>query len=131
MRVLIIDDNQIELEVIKLLLVGSNIEVVTSCDSVNAVNTAVACSPDIIILDLFMPNKDGFELCRELRNNYKTSNIPVLMLSGSDNMVDKLKCFNQGCIDYVVKPVTKDSLVHKIRKYGNIGIMFKSMEAIV
>ncbi len=111
-RILIADD---ELSIVKFLratLKDNDYEVLVAMDGSEAVRTAELELPDLVILDIMMPNIDGFEVCRQIR---EWSQVPIIMLSARANEDDKVKCLNLGADDYVTKPFGKDELIARVQ----------------
>lgn len=71
--------------------------------------------PDLILLDIVMPHKDGYETCRELKNNLETQNIPIIFLSAKDDTSDKVKGLDLGAVDYITKPFDKAEVVARVK----------------
>ena len=111
-RILIVDD---ELSIVKFLratLKDSGYEVLVAMDGAEAIRTVELELPDLVILDIMMPNIDGFEVCRQIR---EWSQVPIIMLSARDDEDDKVKCLNLGADDYVTKPFGKDELTARVQ----------------
>lgn len=126
MKVLIIDDNPLELDMLESILKDSGVQVELS-DSMETIDDFC---PDLIILDLYMPEQSGYDICLNLKSSPKLWNIPIVMLSGSSSLEDKVRCFKAGALDYIEKPVTKEVLLGAIKKYARIGEIFKAGENI-
>jgi len=129
MKVFLIDDDELQTQILTEIIHSNttNINVESSVDTSNLVDSISKFYPDIIVLDLYMPNSNGLTVCSDLKSNHITKNIPIVILSGSDDSEDKKNCYKAGCIDYLTKPVTADVLLQKIKKYGSIGSIYKSM----
>lgn len=126
MRVLIIDDDVGTLDMVKPMLESEGIVV----DCFKFMPDISYYEPDLIILDLYMPTKSGIEMCKEIMVDGDLKDIPVVMLSASSDIKDKIRSMDAGAIDYIEKPVTKETLLDSIKKYIHIGKMFKSVNAI-
>ena len=126
MKVLIVDDCSVSLEVVNVLLEGSGLAVTTSHD----ISGVIEVNPDLIVLDLYMPNRSGIDICRQLKSDSETSDIPVVMLSNSYDSIDKVACFNAGAIDYLEKPIGREALINAINAYASIGVMVKASKRI-
>lgn len=115
-KVLIIDDEVLIREVVKAALLHSNFEAAT-LESPSLAETVIRQSkPDLILMDLYMPELNGLELLRKLRQDPKTADIPVIIFSGSHSKVDVISGQHAGAYEYVTKPVDNQVLVEKIRK---------------
>jgi len=112
MRILVVDD---ELSIIKFLranLEARGYEVLAAMDGAEAIHTFEMELPDLVILDIMMPNIDGFEVCRRLR---EWSQIPIIMLSARGDENDKVKCLDLGADDYITKPFGASELIARVR----------------
>ena len=99
--ILVVDDEKNIVQLSRLYLRNEGYQVEEAYDGKQALEKARAVSPDLIILDLMMPEMDGLSVCRELR---KTSNVPIIMLTARDDDVDKIVGLEVGADDYVTKP---------------------------
>ncbi|MBL1211038.1 response regulator [Geminocystis sp. GBBB08] len=102
--ILIVDDIPENLELLFQILTEHNYEVRRVLNGKQALNIAIIDSPDLILLDIKMPEIDGYEVCRQLKNNQKTQDIPVIFLSALNETFDKVKAFQMGGVDYITKP---------------------------
>ena len=71
--------------------------------------------PELILLDIMMPEMDGYEVCAQIKSNPKTTNIPILFISGKDNLFDKVKAFKFGGVDYIVKPFLVSEVLCRVQ----------------
>lgn len=111
-RILIVDDDPYIRELLVHFLTREGFELQEAADGEEAL-TALAESPfDLVILDIMMPNMDGWELCQELRSSYE---LPVLMLTAMGETAQKVKGFQLGTDDYMVKPFEPDELVMRVK----------------
>ena len=111
-RVLVVDDEPKITEVLKLYLEREGFQVAIAADGKQALERAASYKPDIIILDLNLPDIDGLEVCRSLR---KQSNMPIIMLTGRGEEVDKIVGLELGADDYVTKPFSAREVVARVR----------------
>lgn len=114
-RILIIDDDPAILELVSVNLDMAGYEVCRANDGVKGQAMAVQLAPDLVILDLMLPNVDGFTVCQRLRRNERTSDIPVLMLTALSSIKDKVEGFNAGADDYLTKPFEIEELLVRVR----------------
>jgi diguanylate cyclase (GGDEF)-like protein len=103
-KVLVVDDEPVICNLVADTLDSNGLEVICAVDGVEALRLAKRERPDLIILDIMMPDIDGYEVCRQLRRNFLTSNIPIIMLTALDQMPDKVKGMSEGADDYITKP---------------------------
>ncbi len=111
-KILIVDDEPALLDTLALNLRGSGYEVVTAADGAAALDVARAQSPDLVILDLMLPELDGLTVCRSLRQAYDT---PILILTARTGELDKIIGLESGADDYLTKPFSLGELQARIR----------------
>lgn len=111
-KVLVVDDEENVTELLKLYLETERFEVSTAGDGAKAIELVKCFKPDIIILDIMMPYKDGWQVARELRSE---SQIPIIMLSAKNQESDKILGLNLGGDDYITKPFSPGEVVARIR----------------
>lgn len=114
-KVLIVDDNPNALKLVGYALHREGFEVAVAKDGPEALAKAEADTPDIIILDIMMPDMDGYEVCRRLRAMPQTERTPVIMLTAKSRAEDRVMGFQAGADDYVTKPVLPAELVARVR----------------
>ncbi len=112
MKILVVDDEKLIREVIKEYLNIEGYEVDEAQDGEEAVEKASNVNYDLIIMDIMMPNKDGYQACKEIKQN---KNIPFIMLSARGEEYDKLIGFDLGIDDYVTKPFSPKELVARVK----------------
>ena len=110
-RVLIVDDDPRIVKFLEVKLKASGYGVLTADSGVQALEQVEAQEPDLVVLDLLMPKKDGFETLRELR---ASNSVPVIILSAKEAETDKIKGLKLGADDYLAKPFSPDELVARI-----------------
>lgn len=113
--VLIIDDSPTEVHLMTGMLEGAGYKVISAGDGESGLEMARSESPDLILMDVVMPGLNGFQATRELSKDAATSSIPVVMVTTKDQETDKTWGLRQGAKDYVVKPVSGDVLIEKIK----------------
>ncbi|MBU0683436.1 MAG: response regulator [Candidatus Omnitrophota bacterium] len=115
-KILVVDDNQDLIETLKVRLKAFGYIVVTALDGVECLEKCRLESPDLILLDILMPNMDGFKTLEELRNNVRTKNVPVIMLTAKSQLSDVTRATNFGIADYIVKPFDYRIMLEKIKR---------------
>lgn len=119
-KILFVDDDNFLRKVYEAELKEKNFDVVLAQDGEEGLEKAQVEDPDLIILDMIMPKKSGFEVLTELQHNPKTKNIPVIILSNLGQEDDKKKGVDLGAVDYLIKDnITLGILVEKINQYLN------------
>lgn len=117
-KVLIVDDSRTALMLNCMILAErTSYEVLTAGDGEDAVACATKERPDLILMDVVMPKKNGFEACAELRGNPATADIPVIMLTTRGEVECVEAGFMAGCTEYLTKPVNGDDLVKVLEAY--------------
>ncbi len=111
-RILVVDDDPGILKFVRANLKVEGYETLAALDGAEALKIAEKELPDLVILDIMMPEPDGFEVCRRLRG---WSPVPIIMLSVRDDSDDKVKCLNLGADDYLTKPFAMDELIARVK----------------
>lgn len=114
-RILIVDDTPTNLFILTKLLACEGYKVIQSSGGWEAIALAKAHQPVLILLDIMMPNMDGYEVCRELQKMPATAHIPVIFLSALDAPFDKVQAFHSGAADYVTKPFQNEEVIARVR----------------
>ena len=109
-KILIVDDEELNLNLLSLLLSGDQYILDTAGNGKEAIELALRVSPDLILLDVVMPELDGIETCKILKESEGTSQIPVIMLTGRPDKEMKLRCLRAGANDFLAKPIDPDEL---------------------
>jgi len=120
-NVLIVDDEPHIVNLIKLSLNKEKYNVSGAYSAREALRFMDKDVPDLLVLDLMMPGINGYELCKALRENPKTKNVPVLILSAKSQMNDKLHAIDVGADDYMTKPFDPMELVKRIKLNLNMS----------
>lgn len=116
-RVLIADDQNTVLMLEKMMLEGAGYEVVMARNGAEAVDKAASERPDLILLDVTMPQMDGYDACRAIRARPETRVTPILMVTTRSEFVNMQAGFAAGCTEYVTKPFNAVELVDTVRRY--------------
>jgi DNA-binding response OmpR family regulator len=115
-KILVVDDEPEAVELVEFNLKGAGYEVSTAGDGAEALNKARRIQPNLVILDVMMPEIDGMEVCKLLRRDPATSTIPIIMLTAKASEVDRVLGLELGADDYVVKPFSPRELVLRVKK---------------
>ena len=115
--ILIIDDTETDRQLAGKVVAGLGHNPVYAADGAQALTKAKELIPDMILLDIVMPGKDGFATCRQLKKDPATAGIPVVLVSSKSGDTDKFWAKKQGADDYVTKPYTPDTLQAVIKTY--------------
>jgi two-component system phosphate regulon response regulator PhoB len=115
-KILVVDDEPEAVELVEFNLKGAGYEVSTAGDGAEALNKARRIQPNLVILDVMIPEIDGMEVCKLLRRDPATSTIPIIMLTAKASEVDRVLGLELGADDYVVKPFSPRELVLRVKK---------------
>jgi two-component system response regulator VicR len=123
-KILIVDDEQPIVEILKFNFEKEGYQVICAYDGGSAVELAFSEKPDLILLDVMLPIKDGMDVCKEIRSKLTT---PIIMLTAKDSEIDKVLGLELGADDYVTKPFSTRELLARIkahlRKHKNNGLI--------
>jgi two-component system response regulator MtrA len=111
-RILVIEDDQSIAEIVGILLRGEGFEVSYCADGLQALTAFNAVTPDLVLLDLMLPGRDGIDICRAIR---ETSGVPIVMLTARSDSEDVVTGLESGADDYIVKPIKNEELLARIR----------------
>jgi len=114
-KVLIADDSSTDLKNLEQIVSGAGYQVITAASGKDALAKAKADRPDAILLDVIMPDMNGFQACRAITNDAETKNIPVILVSSKGEKTDKVWGEEQGAKSYVTKPYTSDQILSQLK----------------
>src|SRR5690625_3492799 len=112
LRILVVDDEKPIADILKFNLEKEGYDVIVAHDGDDAIELAQKENPDLILLDIMLPGKDGNEVCREIR---KTKTMPIIMLTAKDDEIDKVLGLELGADDYVTKPFSNRELIARVK----------------
>lgn len=115
-KILVVEDDEETLELLEFSLKRAGFAVGTARDGVEALKKVCSISPDLILLDLMMPEIDGFAVCETLRSNPMTRPIPIIILTAVTSQLSRLAGFEAGANDYLTKPFSPKLLVSRIEE---------------
>ena len=115
-RILVVDDEPDVLDLVTYNLGQAGFQTDTAADGAEALRKARSSAPDLILLDLMLPEMDGLEVCKLLRRDTKTSAIPIIMLTARASELDRIVGLELGAADYVPKPFSPRELVLRVKK---------------
>jgi DNA-binding response OmpR family regulator len=120
-KILVVDDEPDAVELIRFNLKGAGYEVITAADGEEALKKARSLLPDLIILDLMLPEVDGLEVCKILRRDSRVSAVPIIMLTAKAAEIDRVLGLELGADDYVTKPFSPRELVLRVKRLLRTG----------
>ncbi|MDS4028640.1 MAG: response regulator [Candidatus Contendobacter sp.] len=116
-RILIVDDSPTQTLSLTKIVKKHGHEILTAKDGIEGVEVAKAELPDLILMDVVMPNINGFQATRQITKNPSTSHIPVIIVTTKDQETDRIWGARQGAKGYVTKPVDEETLMETIKKF--------------
>lgn len=129
-NVLIVDDNPNNLRVLEGLLRGAGYKVRPALNGEAALRAVQAAPPDLILLDIRMPGLDGFSVCRQLKADAATREIPVIFISALQDAEDKTQAFHVGGVDYIVKPFEATEVLARVRTHLELARTLKQQSRL-
>jgi twitching motility two-component system response regulator PilG len=120
--VLIVDDSPTIRRLVEITLSREGYQVISAVDGQDGLDKIMEEPPDLVLLDITMPRLNGYQLCKAIKENKNTANIPVIMLSGKDDVADKEMGRKVGSSGYITKPFEPDELVEYVREYTNHSV---------
>jgi len=132
-KILIVDDVQLNLDLMKEILSEKGYQIATAINGKSAIAKAKAHRFDLILLDVILPDIDGFEVCSHLKSNSQTQDIPIIFLTAKKEKDSIIQGFNLGAVDYIPKPFSKEELLARVnlhltlRKYQDELVRSKEM----
>jgi len=125
---LLVDDNPTNLQVLYQTLETTGCKLLVAKNGETALSIAQKAAPDLILLDIMMPGIDGFEVCRRLKNDPATADIPVIFLSALSDTKDKVQGLQLGAVDYVSKPFQPDEVIARVNTHLTIHRLKREVE---
>jgi twitching motility two-component system response regulator PilH len=116
-KILIADDSLAELQIFQQTLQSMGHTIMTVMDGEAAEEKLKSEKIDLIILDVIMPKKNGFQVCRDIKSSERLKNIPVIMVTSKDQESDKFWGMKQGADEYLIKPFQPEDLQKAVKKY--------------
>ena len=126
--ILLVDDNPTNLQVLFQTLAGVGCKLLIAKNGHGALTIAGKALPDLILLDIMMPDIDGYEVCRQLKSDPATADIPVIFLSALVDTEDKVKGFHLGAVDYITKPFQPDEVIARVDTHLTIHRLKREVE---
>ena len=126
-RVLVVDDVELNVKLLEAKLSSEYFEVIAADNGQAALELAESELPDIILLDVMMPRMDGFEVCRRLKANPHTTDIPVVMVTALSDVADRLRGLEAGADEFLTKPVNDTALFARVRSLVRLKRMMEEL----
>ena len=116
-KILLVEDNEMNKDMLSRRLIKKGYEVVFAMDGQEAIDMAQSETPDVILMDVGLPVKDGLQATKEIKENSDTANIPVIALTANAMAEHRQEALDGGCDEYETKPVRLPSLLEKIEQF--------------
>jgi DNA-binding response OmpR family regulator len=125
--ILVVDDNRESLRLLSTMLSDSGYKVRKAINGTIALRAVEIAKPDLIILDINMPDMKGYEVCKQLKSKQQTSDIPVIFISALDDVIDKVQAFEVGGVDYITKPLELQEVLARVKTQLTISLQRKQL----
>ncbi|MCP4540971.1 MAG: response regulator [Chloroflexi bacterium] len=129
--ILIVDDNPINLRLLSRMLSTQGYKVRAVSNGPRAIESAQTTPPDLILLDVNMPDMNGYQVCLHLKANERTCTIPIIFISALDQTEDKVQAFAVGGVDYITKPFQFEEVVARVETHLSLRHIQKHLEKLV
>jgi len=116
-KILVVDDSPLSRKVIVNVFAGQSYDITEAVDGIEAMNKMQQVTPDLVLLDLILPEMDGYEVLNAMKKSGTLKKIPVIMLTSRDALMDKLRGKMSATDEYLTKPVNPEELMSKVKKY--------------
>ncbi len=116
-KILMVDDATTNLQILRETLAGSGYKLLSAKGGPSALSIATRAQPDLILLDILMPDMDGYDVCRRLKVDEATRHIPVIFLTALDDATDEAKGLAMGAVDYITKPIHPDLVRARVQTH--------------
>lgn len=127
--ILIVDDSPVSIKLLETMLRKEGYAVVTAKDGPTGKRLAMEVMPDLVLLDIMMPGEDGFEVMKGLKKNARCATVPIIFLTGRDDMEAKLAGFELGAVDYITKPFHAPEVLARVRLHLKLSLATNSLIA--
>jgi phosphoserine phosphatase RsbU/P len=127
-NILVVDDNPDNLRLLTGLLNEHHYKVRLAPNGNHALATIRKEAPDLVLLDIMMPEMGGFEVCKRLKEEKQTANIPIIFISALNETFDKVKAFSMGGVDYITKPFNAEEVLARIKTHLTLRFLQLQME---
>lgn len=129
--ILIVDDDPDNFDVIETLLLDQNYQLHYTSNGTQAIASLDILQPDLILLDVMMPDMDGMEVCRTIKGLRKWQIVPIIMITALDSKEDLARCLENGADDFISKPINRVELIARVNSMLRIKSQYDDMQALL
>jgi len=126
-QLLLVDDNVTNLQVLHQTLDGRGYKLLVAKSGASALAIAAKAKPSLILLDIMMPEMDGYEVCQQLQSNPELKDIPIIFLSALTDTKDKVKGLDLGAVDYISKPFQPEEVIARVNTHLTISSLKRDL----
>ena len=130
-RILVVDDNTANIDVMLTFLEMEGYDISIATSGKMAIHVAGHDHPELILLDVMMPNMDGFETCRLLKEDPATATIPIIFVTAKKETADIVQGFQAGGVDYISKPYRQEEVVSRVRTHLQLRRLLENQERLI
>jgi len=127
-NVLVVDDTLVNLRILTEMLAAQGYKVRPVTSGPQALQAAIAAPPDLVLLDINMPGMTGYEVCQQLKDHNLTHDVPVIFMSARDEVLDKIRAFEVGGVDYVTKPFHLEELLARVATHVSLRVLQRQLQ---
>ena len=127
-NILVVDDNEQNLELLQAYLEDIQCRTIPARDGIEALEIIKKSKPDLVLLDVMMPKMSGFEVCRRIKNNPETADLPVIMVTALNELRDIERAIESGTDDFLSKPVNKLELITRVKTMPKLKHLSDQLE---
>jgi len=125
---MVVDDHQLSRELLGLYLSHSGYDTIEAANGAEALEMLEKDTPDLILLDIIMPKVNGYEVCKKVKENPRTTLLPIIMVTGLEDFDAKMKALSLGADDYINKPINEQELLMRVRNHLRIKTLTDQLE---
>lgn len=129
LKALIIEDNEQNMYMLSFLLKNNNYEVVQAFNGLDGIKAAREDNPDVILLDIQLPEMSGYDVARELRNNRTLEHVPIIAVTSHAMVGDREKAMESGATGYIEKPIDPDNFIQRMESYFTSDLLQKKNQS--
>ncbi len=127
-NILVVDDNPLNVRLLRRVLTEQGYQVETAHDGAKALEVVRSALPDLILLDIMMPELNGYQVCERLKEQEATSEIPIIFISALGEIEDKVQAFTAGGVDYITKPIQFEEVIARVQTHLSLRELQKQLQ---